>query len=740
MSGRRLFIGLGGIGSQVIQRLVLELQRELSDIGWPADTSIAEADRRVPESWRFVTADYWPTRTSAAPNVVRHHHLNPVGENPSRLPTLLTHRGLQRDVAGWFPNLFTWSGWDGTPRHEARARFLLAKEDLGGTLTSETAAASSALAAERSKTVDALLGIDTPGTDQAVVIASHGHAYVLDVAKMLCTQLGQPWHSGNVTVVSVIPPVSDLPPEVIDNHVRGEWLAVDPDDFPRRVLTVGASNSQGTNLSWDELVPSTAAVLSAVALSPGGFNALPECDGCTVDLALQGSDRRVGWNSLGHARVELGRRALIEYSRWRLLRACGLDGDSGSGHDDARWAPPAPGSHTLHLDPIDDLESCFHALITQITRQPDHESALTACAARITQLATGGRGSGGNPPDLDTAIETWLGTEGSAIGSFARQSIDEWLSDQDVPQSVRFQRHSALTHQHHVALGMAALRATPNSIGMLTGAFDASRIVTRTVQRGDHIDVIQHLSAAVHPLTIDTHTTWLLPALKHDDHRRLWNTDLRVRPLAEATGLTRQQLHALANGWTTASLLGRIDSDNGAVWLDGTWREIPSLLIGPTRRFTTWGRMAKWDGWLLVALRTLPTLLGRLPEFQDSVTFYEHLLAFGGLSAGSAGGSRPAPMPHDDLSRWLQHGEVASGAPTPDIDTAGPADGTAADRSAAICRRLDAMQVHIDGLWTDYLAWCAERQTVGGQVTPIQELSEFFRDAVDRLRVVAVGG
>lgn len=159
-----------------------------------------------------------------------------------------------------------------------------------------------------------------------------------------------------------------------------------------------------------------------------------------------------------------------------------------------------------------------------------------------------------------------------------------------------------------------------------------------------------------------------------------WNRR-RARQLRHATAASPANFELLIRGWYVAHTLGQLDRDlldGCSVWAPNKGRcHFPHPLLRPNKRTD----LALTD-LLAMVLESIPIALVDLANDHGAMLCYQRLVTLGQVHVGIHQAS--------PIVTWLRSGVTEPGAPQPDPDLAGTAEGSFADRLDAVLSVLHA--------------------------------------------------
>lgn len=153
-----------------------------------------------------------------------------------------------------------------------------------------------------------------------------------------------------------------------------------------------------------------------------------------------------------------------------------------------------------------------------------------------------------------------------------------------------------------------------------------------------------------------------------------WNRR-RARPLRHAIPASPANLDLMIRGWYVAHALAQLDRnlvDGCSIWVPGKGASLfPRPLIRPNKRVDV-----EWTDLLAIVLESIPLALVDFPNNHSSLAPYERLANLGKIQTSLRGAS--------PLVNWINGGTLDDGAPTPDPELAGSADGDPESRRGPI--------------------------------------------------------
>lgn len=329
--------------------------------------------------------------------------------------------------------------------------------------------------------------------------------------------------------------------------------------------------------------------------------------------------------------------------------------------------------------------------------------------------------------DLLDRARTWARRRGTTVGEYLHQSLAAYLeaSGSGVrEQSNRIQRFSMelaravkmsrplieLDREKEQEVHRGAAGATAEMTNFPFPAGHPARAAVTSVipdiredkfddDKRERIDIFTFQNAPVQPVVMASFVdpireSWE-SAKGRGGAREFW-VARRARPLPYFVPCAPEIRQAIVTGWFAARLLGQIrcqgnpNSKPTEVWTPGSgFRPFPFPLLGP--------KLSDGDEWLPAVLESLAlTLIG------EAADPYHRLTALGASVKEAEEG---------DLMMWVAEGRTADGAPTPDAQRAGRAEGTADERADAMRSELDVV----------------DKRFAGYEVWPLHEKDHFVR-------------
>jgi hypothetical protein len=406
-------------------------------------------------------------------------------------------------------------------------------------------------------------------------------------------------------------------------------------------------------------------------------------------------------------------------------------------------APPRslePAQNELLLEPVSSYSKTFLRLVRQTIGMPDEQGALLAAVLQVvagsddegTQQAIGItrrwvpsqqvlRTMGAShsaqfevelePLVLLERARTWVGRRDSAIGAHVNEPFSEYLNGNGLDPAEHNRRldsfRAALRNGLNVAKPLIAIDPALNGHFHGDPAVATHTVMTPMPFPRNHparevvadvmhhlndnereklfddsnrqrVDITSFLDAPVQPMVL---SSLVGPIANEWVQRRdqegvsgFWQWR-RARPLRDAVPVAPEVRRAMIRGWFLARMLDHIDMGaprNRPVTVlgeDGGELRFPFPLLGAP--------VSRADDVLPAVLESMGIAIALNPK--ESLQAYQRLYVLG---------DAVRPVGHDTVpemfERWLREGELAPGAPTPELEKQVGPGGGRAERDAAV--------------------------------------------------------